>query len=248
MFSVVEKTCNQVVGCKHGCLYCWARMQAKRQKNRHEECYLFVPHLHKERLKANLGRGKTIWPCDMGDLFGKWVPRNWITAVLLHVKNYPENEYLFLTKNPQRYSEFIGNFEDNMILGSTIECTHLPFYSVISKAPPPESRAECMVDLNHRRKFISIEPILEFDLETMVAWIKEIEPEMVFVGYDNYRKWYKKLYQATFGKPGLPEPSIRKTELLVKRLQPITKVHCKTVRKAWWENENQRDSNAEYQW
>jgi protein gp37 len=42
----------------------------------------------------------------MGDLFGKWVPREWILKVTRAVCYNPNSYYLFLTKNPDRYFEF----------------------------------------------------------------------------------------------------------------------------------------------
>jgi protein gp37 len=41
----------------------------------------------------------------MADLFGKWVPKQWISAVFESCLSSPEWEYLFLTKWPARYSQ-----------------------------------------------------------------------------------------------------------------------------------------------
>ena len=75
------------------------------------------------------------------------------------------------------------------------------------------------------KKFIAIEPILDFDLDKFVKWIEEIEPFMVFVGYDNYNN-------------RLPEPPLQKTKELIRRLSEFTCVIEKTIRPAW--NEKQR--------
>lgn len=42
----------------------------------------------------------------MSDLFGEWVPDSWIDEVFAACEKAPQHNYLFLTKNPQRYNEY----------------------------------------------------------------------------------------------------------------------------------------------
>ena len=69
--------------------------------------FYFEPTLHRYRLgepaKANLPRN--IFVCSMADLFGRWVPTDWIAEVLDACLAAPQHNYLFLTKNPARYME-----------------------------------------------------------------------------------------------------------------------------------------------
>ena len=67
--------------------------------------YGFTPTLHEYRLNdpATKGFGKTIFVCSMADLFGNWVPDEWILKVFEACKAAPGHRYLFLTKNPERY-------------------------------------------------------------------------------------------------------------------------------------------------
>jgi protein gp37 len=61
---------------------------------------------------------------QMADLFGDWVPDEWISEVLEACKEAPQHAYLFLTKNPSRYMELarkgILPEEPNFWYGSTI--------------------------------------------------------------------------------------------------------------------------------
>jgi len=215
MFKEVTVTWNPVVGCLHGCVYCWARRLARgRLKKLYGD---FRPRFFPERLKK-VPKSGLVFVCDMGDLFGDWVHSEVIGQVIEVTIDHPNVTFLSLTKNPRRYHEF--DFPDNVILGATIETTEGT--GRISSAPMPAMRAGAMMTLKHDRKFVAIEPILNFDLPRFVRWIKDIDPKFVYVGYDNYGH-------------RLPEPSLEKTKALIAELSKFTEVRCKTIRPAWWE-------------
>lgn len=67
--------------------------------------YCFKPTLHEYRLNdpSTKGYGKTIFVCSTADLFGEWVPDEWIEKVFDSCKAATGHLYLFLTKNPARY-------------------------------------------------------------------------------------------------------------------------------------------------
>lgn len=87
----------------------------------------FKPTLHRELLAVpqKWKKPKTIFVCSMADLFGDWVPDEWIKEVLDACRKAPWHRYLFLTKNPDRYDdlEFDGLItpeDKNFWLGSTV--------------------------------------------------------------------------------------------------------------------------------
>ena len=67
----------------------------------------FEPTLYRYRLDIpqKWTKPHTIFVCSMADLFGDWIPDEWIGEVFAACKNAPQHRYLFLTKNPKRYSE-----------------------------------------------------------------------------------------------------------------------------------------------
>jgi protein gp37 len=103
---------NPVTGCLHGCEYCWARKMAKRfyvksyttryEKREHVD---FKPTFHPDRLDwpKNTKKPGRVGVVFMGDLFGDWVPDEWIEQVFKACEAAPWHTYLFLTKNPKRY-------------------------------------------------------------------------------------------------------------------------------------------------
>ena len=218
MYSFVGPKWNPVVGCSHGCVYCWARRQAKRQKHRCKLCYHFVPHLHEDRLER-VPKAGLVFVVDMGDLFCKGSRDEWIRKVIGTSKIIPEP--FFETKNPSRYSDFIDDFPRNSVLSATIETNRS--YPNVSKAPHVFDRALAMCELRWPKKHVSIEPILDFNLDIFIEWLRPIKPILVSVGYDNYNH-------------RLPEPPLEKTLRLIAELEKFTKVERKTLRKAWWED------------
>jgi ParB/RepB/Spo0J family partition protein len=116
-------TWNPVTGCLHDCPYCYARDIANR---RYPE--KFAPTFRPERLPAARNtplpeagdpESRRVFVCSMADLFGKWVPQEWIDAVFAEVRDNPQWEFLFLTKFPQRLAEI--EWPENAWVGTTVD-------------------------------------------------------------------------------------------------------------------------------
>lgn len=211
------KTWNPVIGCLHRCSYCWAkRFALERLSNTEKYKDGFAPKLAENELNKRF-RNQFVFVSDMGDLFGEWVPKEWILKVIDAAMQSPSSDFLFLTKNPSRYKEFVHLCRNNIVLGATIETNRSNDFS---EAPPVAEKAKAMIDLKYSRKYISIEPIMDFDLEIFAKWIEDIAPIHVAVGYDNWNNH-------------LPEPSLSNTRQLVERLSEFTEVRERTLREAW---------------
>jgi protein gp37 len=213
MFDIITANWNPVKGCLHDCSYCWAKRYADRLKNTAKYADGFKPALCKQELNKKF-KYKFVFAVDMGDLFGEWVPSEWIQKVIDATKQSPTSNFLFLTKNPERYYEFLDSLPGNVVLGATIESNRT---YPLSKAPSNRERYCLMANLPWDNKLISIEPIMDFDLEVLVPAIKAISPAVVYVGYDNYNN-------------KLPEPSLAKTKVLIQELEKFTRVRTKTLR------------------
>ena len=165
-----DSTWNPVTGCLHGCEYCYARGIANRfgfgayEPNIDERVLIesavsagkkvpypfnFEPTFHKYRLNEYQNKkGRNIFVCSMADLFGKWIPDEWIEEVFEACDNAPQHNYLFLTKNPFRYEMLhqkgILRKRDNMWYG----------YST------PKNGCDYWYDSQYKT-FESMEPLLE---------------------------------------------------------------------------------------
>lgn len=94
----------------------------------------FSPTFHRSKLRQ-LGRWKkpkTIFVCSMADLFGEWIPDEWIEEIFTVCKENPQHTYLFLTKNPARYIELAKKgllpADNNMWYGTTATTPYDPYF------------------------------------------------------------------------------------------------------------------------
>lgn len=89
----------------------------------------FKPTLHKYRLDepTKVTKPQKIFVCSMADLFGDWVPDEWIQEVFKACEAAPQHKYLFLTKNYDRYEHIINSglitVHDNYWFGTTVTTT-----------------------------------------------------------------------------------------------------------------------------
>ena len=127
--------------------------------------YGFTPTLHEYRLSdpKTKGFGKTIFVCSMADLFGEWVPDEWIEKVLAACAEAENHRYLFLTKNPSRYVDLASR-------GKLLTGDMYWYGSTATKPDDPVFYSD------KHKTFVSIEPILEpfddviTDLPEKVDW------------------------------------------------------------------------------
>ena len=133
----------------------------------------------------------------MGDMFGEWVPDEWIEKIFEACAKAPQHKWIFLTKNPARYLALAGAGklpkDSNFWFGSTITTPDTPFYWS-----------------NQHKTFVSIEPLLapfdEVDIEEVqrADWI--IVGNMTGAGSKKHqpqREWVEAIVKAAqeAGKP-----------------------------------------------
>jgi len=252
------KTWTPHPGCTFNCIYCIPsfQRQAKRRKKYCELCYEYKPHFHPERLNR-VPSAKTIFCNAFGDI--SHAPIDIVKQIMEVIEKHKKKTFYIQTKNPIVYCSWEREFDipDNVVLGTTIESNrekweylpsvhHVPYcvidYTDISRAPSTFHRYISMSRkrrripkplFKHDRRFLTYEPILDFDLETMVKWAKEIVPEFVYIGYDNHGVKVKPWDSRDSYR--LPEPPLSKTLKLIEELEKFTEVRLKTIRKVWWE-------------
>lgn len=202
---------NPFKGCRFDCIYCEPsfKRQAKRQKHNCMNCYHFRPHYHPERLNK-IPNKETIFVCGNSDLSfcRPGFTREIIESIRKRNRRTPDQTYYFQSKRPEYFRPFLNDLPSNAIILTTMETNRDEGYRDISQAPLPSQRFAQFKNLNYPRKVVTIEPVLDFDLEIFVAWIKTINPEYVYIGYNSRPKQVQ-----------LPEPDPAKLKAFIQQLK-----------------------------
>jgi hypothetical protein len=171
-------------------------------------------HLDEKSLRDDLSKAKTIFVGSSTDMWAEEVPKEWLEKVLAKCSK-ESSRYLFQTKNPARFWDFRKfGLPSNAIYGTTIETTNEPLSLKISKAPSVWYRYADLADLNIPEKMVSIEPIMDFTVSTLLSWLLFIKPQFVSIGADSKGH-------------NLPEPPAGKIKELIQELEKFTEVKIK---------------------
>ena len=222
------KTWNPFVGCLFDCVYC--EKSFKRQLKRVSRiidcsvCYTYYPHYHVERLRK-IPSAKNIFVVGTGDI--SFCTHDFVLRIFKAIEEHKPRKkktYFFQTKNPAWFKKYLPWFrkhQEKVVLLTTLE-TNLDITKSISKAPIPFIRFQHFMDLDYPRKVVTIEPVLDFDINEFSFWIsllhKEGSLEYVWFGFDSKNC-------------GLNEPTEEKAQAFVNYLKLIgIEVRGKSVR------------------
>lgn len=164
---------NPVTGCLHGCDYCYARDIATSRRFADAYPAGFTPLFHHERLDAPANTTipakhaddpayKRVFVCSMADLYGRWVPDEWIEKVHASMLRSPQWQYILLTKFPSRY---VGlDLPEGAWVGTSVDEQKRVRIAQDAFAKLPDNVI----------KWLSLEPLrepLEFDDLSMFDWV-----------------------------------------------------------------------------
>ena len=204
MYDWLDFTWNPIQGiCPHACEYCY--MKKFKQ---------YPIRLDEKELKTDLGCGNKIFAGSSTDMWAENIPSRWISLSLMHADQYP-NTYFYQSKNPKRFNDF-DIFPHNM-LGTTIETNRNDYDCAFSVAPMINERFAVMRNLKklHKKTFITIEPIMDFDVIDFAKELHYCQPDFVNIGADSKNH-------------GLPEPSWDKVQALINELEKFTVIKVKS--------------------
>jgi DNA repair photolyase len=170
-------------------------------------------HLDEKELHTNLGTGNFIFIGSSCDMFAADIPNDWIYRIFERCREFDDNSYLFQTKNPQRLTaNYFGLSVASHIVCTTIE-TNRFIPEIMGNTPLPIYRALGLAQLadDGVKTMVTIEPIIDFDIEKMLHLIRITKAGQVNIGADS-------------GRNGLPEPPAEKIRELITELKTFTRV------------------------
>jgi protein gp37 len=145
----------------------------------------FSPTFHRYRLgdPAKAKEPQTVFIGSMTDLFGEWIPDEWIEAVFDACAAAPWHTYMFLTKNPQGMA---GWMERN----AKASCGFANSFGLDCDKPYYGATATCGADLGRIlelprcvNKFVSVEPLLgPIPWDLMKYAVTNQSPAVVIIG------------------------------------------------------------------
>lgn len=167
-----RRSLNTVTGCLHDCPYCYARDIATSARMSSIYPQGFAPTFHPARLSAPANEKlppeaksdpafRNVFANSMSDLFGRWVPEEWIESTIEMARRNPQWNFLTLTKFPQRAAEF--GFPDNWWMGTTVDAQ-----ARVANAEKAFEKIKC------KTKWLSVEPLLQplkFDNIGLFQWL-----------------------------------------------------------------------------
>ena len=203
MYDFVTHTWNPIKGkCPHDCSYCYMKRWGEQKELR----------LDDKEMKTDLGSGNFIFVGSSTDMFAPMVNGWWIEHVLKKMQEY-DNLYLIQSKNPNGFLEYQHLLPNKTVVCTTIESNRY-YRDIMRMSPRPFERAQAMRDIDIQ-KYVTIEPIIDFDIKEMVMFIRECNPIQVNIGADS-------------GNNHLPEPSKEKLLALIEELGKFTTIARKS--------------------
>lgn len=197
MYGFLNMTWNSISGeCEFSCVYCYMKV------------FKLKPmHFNEKEMKRDLGKDNFIFVGSGIDMFAPSVPKEWIEDTLEVCQKF-DNTYLFQSKNPERFLEFLDKFPPKSIFGTTIETDDTKLSAQVSKAPINVFRSIAIQKVRDtgRRIMISAEPVLDFDVAKFAAMLIAIRPEFISIGADSKNH-------------NLPEPSKEKILELIEIIE-----------------------------
>lgn len=182
-------TYNPIKGdCSHQCIYCYMKSIMLRY---HQNPTL---RLDQKELYIKMGRNRFIFLGSSTDMFAAEVPSEWIVAVLDHLYDFPENEYMFQSKNPTRFLEFVGHKLFTKLKERLIFCTTMESdidHEGMSMSPMIAARATAMQKISSMgfQTMITVEPVMMFsDALKFADLLASVNPVQVNIGANTNRQ------------------------------------------------------------
>lgn len=206
MYEFITKRVNPLAGkCSHDCSYCYVK-KMKRFPILKEK-YSGEPRIDESEFKKKFKDNDFVFVCTCNDLFANNVNGNIIERILDYYGKQ-KGTFLFQTKNPE--NSLFYSFPENAILCTTIE-TNRFYKKIMGNTPKPVERSYYFP----LSGFITIEPIMDFDLKDFITLLEVTHPNQINIGADS-------------GNNHLPEPPKEKILELISELKKFTTVHLKS--------------------
>lgn len=155
-----------------GCEHCYAERMTMRFGGPAYKVGADTARLDAQAIQQPLGwkQGRKIFVCSMTDLFGEWVPDEWIDQIVNVMWATPQHTYQVLTKRAQRMHDYWWRWQSTEIDGETRRLPDNLWLGVTAENQQyADERIPILLDIPAAVRFVSAEPLLgQIDLS---AWL-----------------------------------------------------------------------------
>jgi len=181
-------TWNPFQGCEFNCSYCINGYRESLHRLPCATCRAYKPHKHKDRL-GRIPSDTTIFVLGDSDPYYaiKHEPK-FFEKILEAMRNDKRKDRIFFlqSKAPACLKDYLHLLPENTYLLTTLETNRDKGYDKISKAPKPSQRYKDFLSLEWDKKIVTVEPIMDFDLDLFSKMLVSIEPKAIFIGYESH--------------------------------------------------------------
>lgn len=212
------ETWNPFLGCRHDCAYCKNSFQIQVNRVGHNPyvrhgtlnpregvggpkggclyCKIpWRPHYHPERLCVeNIPNTPIVFVFGQGDI--TFCKPEYVRRTFVVIRNKQASRvksrnqlYYWQSKDPKCLEQYLDEFPDNSIVVTTLETNRDEGYRLVSQAPLPSQRFKDLFDLDYHKKVVTVEPVLDFDIDELSSWMIELKDQgnllYVWFGYES---------------------------------------------------------------
>lgn len=195
------ETWNPFQGCEFDCIYCINGYRESLQRLSCATCRAYRPYKHKDRLKGIPSKRIIFVLGDSDPYYAIKYEPEFFEQILEAMRNDKRKDRIFFlqSKAPACLEDYLHLLPKNTYLLTTLETNRDEGYDKISEAPKPSKRYKDFLSLKWDKKIVTVEPIMDFDLDSFSKMLVSIDPKAMFIGYESH------------GSVKLETPSFHKT-------------------------------------
>lgn len=171
----------------------------------------FYPRFWRKKLSIPFGKPKGIFVCDMGELFGDWIPMDWQEMIFAIIRVHSQHRFYLLTKQPQNLVKF-SPYPPNCWVGVTATDFSSLYYAV-----------PYIAEIEAKVKYISFEPSLESMMSDSLELITPYLQWLIIGSCTGTKKdmetliaRYPELTLMPWGKKWTAQPKIEQVQEIVR--------------------------------
>ena len=179
---------NSSSSCKIQCIYCKptcrSQLKISLANSNVEKCSHCSPNTPSDNSTTYQRISeffRSISTCSESDKI--FCQKEYLKNIVYWVRYNSYKTFLIHSNNPFLLNRL--SFPKNVILGTSLETHNSVMGESTAEVPTPYQRYKDFLEVKHPIKMVTIEPTKDIVTDTIIAWIENINPCMIWLGYDS---------------------------------------------------------------